>query len=69
MTKEMDFFVFLLEQYAKHKGTTADKVIMEWDSCGITERIYNSYEIYHQEALDNAFADIEHLSKTGTHAW
>ena len=61
MTKEMEFFIFLLEHYAQSKGTTADKVLAQWDSLQITELICNMYERYHCEALDNAFADIDEL--------
>lgn len=32
MSKEMDFFIFLLEQYASHKKLTADKVLELWDN-------------------------------------
>ena len=29
MPKEMDFFIFLLENYAAYKGTSADQVLSE----------------------------------------
>ena len=29
MTKEMEFFIFLMEQYASYKNTTADKVLRQ----------------------------------------
>jgi len=61
MTKEMEFFIILLEHYAQSKGTTADKVLAQWDSLQITELISNMYERYHCESLDNAFADIDEL--------
>lgn len=61
MTKEMEFFIFLLEHYAQSKSTTADKVLAQWDSLQITELISNMYERYHCESLDNAFADIDEL--------
>lgn len=67
MTDEMEFFIFLIEQYAKNKGTTADKVLREWDKHGITDEIYNGYFIYHQEALQNAYNDIDSLLATGKH--
>lgn len=62
MSKEMDFFIFLLEQYAQSRGTTADKTLKLWDSLQLTERIYNMYERYHCESLDNAFSDIDLLA-------
>lgn len=61
MTREMEFFIFLLEHYAQYKGTTADKVLSEWDSLKITETINQMYERYHCEALENAFADIDDM--------
>ncbi|MBQ8525850.1 MAG: DUF3791 domain-containing protein [Clostridia bacterium] len=59
MSKEMEFFVFLLEQYAKYKNTTADKVLKLWDELNLTDYIYEMYELYHIEAIDNAFYDID----------
>lgn len=61
MSKEMEFFSFLLEQYAHHKNTTADKVLKKWDELNLTDFIFNMYERYHSEALENAFADIDAL--------
>ena len=59
MSKEMEFFIFLLEQYAYSRGTTADKVLKSWDEAGITDTIYGMYERYHCEAIENAFEDID----------
>ena len=61
MSKEMEFFIFLLEQYAKAKHMTADKVLMQWDELHLTNRIYNMYERYHSEAIENAVYDIDQL--------
>lgn len=69
MTKEMEFFVFLIEQYARYKATTADVILKKWDDNGITNEIYDNYEMYHQESLDNAFRDIDSLLSSGKHAW
>lgn len=69
MSKEMDFFIFLLEQYASHKKTSADVVLKQWNELGITDFIYNMYELYHVESLENAFNDIDSLVNTGTPAW
>lgn len=66
MTREMDFFIFLIEQYAAAKKTTADRVIREWDEAGATDAIYGMYERYHAEAIENAFDDIDRiLGKAG----
>jgi hypothetical protein len=84
MSKETSFFVYLIERYAAAKGKTAAQVLKEWDKLDLTDFIYDMYEIYHVERLQNAFDDIEQLmteknnrivtsSKgslaTGKHAW
>lgn len=61
MSKEMEFFIFLLEQYAYYKKTTADKIMKLWDELGLTEFIFDMYELYHIECLENAFEDIDRL--------
>lgn len=61
MTKEMEFFTFLMEQYAHYKNTTADKVLHQLDELNLTDYVFNMYEMYHIEALENAFADIDKL--------
>ncbi len=61
MPKEMDFFIFLLENYAAYKGTSADQVLAEWDEFGITELLYEMYERYHVERIENAYDDIDTL--------
>ena len=61
MTKEMEFFTFLMEQYARYKNTTADKVLHQLDELNLTDYVFNMYEMYHSEALENAFADIDKL--------
>jgi hypothetical protein len=66
MTKEMEFFTFLMEQYAHYKNTTADKVLRKLDELNLTDYVFNMYEMYHVEALENAFADIDKLIKSKT---
>ncbi len=61
MGKEMEFFIFLLENYAEYKNTTADKVLELWDKLKLTDFIYDMYERYHIERLENAFEDIDRL--------
>lgn len=63
MTKEMDFFIFLIENYAGYKKIGADEVIKKLDELNLTDFVYNMYERYHQEALENAFVDIDNLIK------
>ena len=61
MTKEMEFFIFLLEQYAHYKNTTADNVLKLWDKLELTNFIFDMYELYHIESIENAFDDIDKL--------
>lgn len=61
MTKEMEFFTFLIEQYARYKNTTADKVLHQLDELKLTDYVFGMYEMYHSEAIENAFADIDKL--------
>ena len=67
MTNELSFFLFLIERYADKKGKSTGEVLEEWDVKGITDEIYNGYFEYHQERLENAFADIDNLLVTGEH--
>ena len=69
MSKEFRFFTFLLESYAKHKGITAAEVLKALDEKDLTDFIYQMYEIYHVEAIENAYMDIDSLLATGHHAW
>ena len=69
MTEEMKFFLFLIERYAQEKGRSTGDVMREWEEKKITQEIFDGYWEYHQEALQNAFADIDSLASTGKHAW
>lgn len=69
MSKECEFFVYLLEHYASYKGTTADQVLKWMDEKHITDYVYDMYEIYHAEAIENAFVDIDSFISTGKPAW
>lgn len=61
MSKEMEFFTFLMEQYAQYKNTTADKILRQLDELKLTDYVFNMYEMYHSEALENAYTDIDKL--------
>ena len=61
MSRESDFFIYLIERYAAYKKTTADKILALWDSLSLTDFIYDLYELYHCERLQNAFDDIDTL--------
>ena len=41
LDKEMVFFIYLLENYAAYKNSSADKILKDWDDAGITDFIYN----------------------------
>lgn len=69
MSKEFRFFAYLLESYASHKGTTASEVLHLLDTKRLTDFVYNMYELYHVEAIENAFMDIDSLIATGKTAW
>lgn len=61
MSKEMEFFIFLIENYAAYKNIGADDVMKKIDELEITDFIYNMYEMYHTESIQNAFDDIDKL--------
>ena len=61
MSKPGEFFIYLIERYAAYKETSADKILAFWDELGLTDFIYDMYEIYHSERLQNAFDDIDSL--------
>ena len=63
MTKEFKFFAYLLECYAVHKDTTADKILETLDEKNLTQFVYDMYELYHSEAIENAFTDLDSLIK------
>ncbi|KIR02603.1 hypothetical protein P261_01418 [Lachnospiraceae bacterium TWA4] len=69
MSKESEFFAYLLEHYAFYKNTTADQILKILDEKNLTDFIYDMYEIYHVESLENAFKDIDSLISTGKPAW
>ena len=59
LSDENDFFVYLLEKYAEKKSRSAAELLRQFDSSGLTEYIIAMYPMYHTEALENAFADID----------
>ncbi len=63
MSREMTFFMYLTERYAEYKQSTSGEILKEWDKLGITDRIYSLYELYHIEAIENAFADIDKMTE------
>lgn len=69
MTEELKFFMYLLEYYAHYKNRKTRDVLNEWEKCGITQKIYDNYWVYHTERLENAYMDIDSLVQTGNSAW
>lgn len=62
LDKEMVFFIYLLENYAAYKNTSADEILKQWDSAELTDFFYSMYERYHSEDLQNAFDDIDNIT-------
>ena len=65
----MRFFLFLIERYADYNGRPTGDVLREWDQKGVTQEIFDGYFQYHQEAIQNAYRDIDSLVATGAHAF
>jgi len=61
MSKETRFFIYLIERYAEYKNTTAEKILQQWEDMDLVDFIYDMYELYHVERLENAFEDIDKL--------
>lgn len=61
MSKEMEFFIYLIENYAAYKNVGADDIMRKLEKLQLTDFIYNMYERYHQEAIENAYQDIDKL--------
>lgn len=59
VSKKMKFFVYLLEKYAEWKNENAKNILEKWDKLLVTEKIFDMYEMYHIEVIENAFEDIE----------
>ena len=59
MSKGFRFFIYLLERYAEHLGVTADVAYGRLAERGLVDYAVGMYELYHVEALENAFADLD----------
>lgn len=59
MNAETRYFIYLLEHYADYKKKSTGEVLTSWDALGITNKIYSNYWLYHTEAIENAYADID----------
>ena len=61
MSKEMEFFIYLIEHYAVYKNKNTNVVMEELKNLALVEEIINRYEFYHIERLENAYEDIDKL--------
>ncbi len=61
MKKEDEFFIYLLENYSEYKQTSTTDIINKLDKLNLTQIVYDMYERYHSEAIENAFNDIDEL--------
>ena len=59
MSKEFKFFIYLLERYAEYLGVSADVVYRRLSQKGLVDYAVGMYELYHVEAIENAFADLD----------
>ena len=62
MSKESEFFIYLLEAYAAYKKTSPSTIYKLWDKLGLVDTIISMYEMYHIERIENAFDDIDRLT-------
>ena len=59
MSREFKFFIYLLERYAEHHGITADVMYAKLSEKNLIDYTIKMYELYHVEAIENAFADLD----------
>lgn len=69
MPREFVFFTYLLESYAQSRGMEAAEVLAALDARDRTQFAYEMHEMYHSEAIENAFRDLDSLIATGEPAW
>lgn len=61
MDKQMEFYIYLMEKYAEYKNVSTSVILEKLDDLNLTDLIYDMYEKYHIEAIENAFEDIDEL--------
>ena len=62
MAREMQFFMQLINKYAEYKNSTAGDTLTLWDELEISSLIYENYEAYRNESIEDVFADIDKLT-------
>ena len=61
MSKEMEFFIYLIEHYTDYRNDNSRNIIKELNELDLFDEVYNRYEFYHIERLENAYKDIDKL--------
>lgn len=69
MNKEFQFFTYLLECYATYKDEKTHIILELLSEKKLVEFVMSMYELYHCEAIENAFMDLDSLLETGRPAW
>ena len=54
MSKKMKFYIYLIEKYAEYKNISTTIIVNKLEELNLTKLIYNMYEQYHIEAIENA---------------
>jgi hypothetical protein len=62
MAREMQFFMQIINKYSEYKNSTAGDTLTLWDELEISSLIYENYEAYRNESIENVFADIDKLT-------
>lgn len=61
MDKKTEFYIYLIEKYAEYKKMSTPIVVAKLEELNLTDVVYEMYEKYHIEAIENAFQDIDRL--------
>jgi hypothetical protein len=61
LSQESRYFLYLIEQYALHKGITGKQALDLFEERNIVKYIYDMYYTYHTERVENAIEDIERM--------
>jgi len=59
MSEESRYFLYLIEQYAMHKGITGKETLDLFEKQNLVNYIYSMYQTYHTERVGNAIEDID----------
>jgi hypothetical protein len=65
LSEELSFFIYLLEKYAEYKQISTAEALRLWEQNDTRRFVLDSYEMYHQEALTNAFREIDYHRENG----